>query len=55
MTSASLGTSPGSGELGALSSLVFELRDAETVLGQAAAAVARLGQALALVVPVSRP
>ncbi|MDX1883862.1 PucR family transcriptional regulator [Mycolicibacterium sp. 120270] len=43
MTSASLGANLASGELAVLSQLVFELRDAATVLGQAAAAVPRLG------------
>lgn len=43
MTSASLDASPASGGLAVLSQFVFELRDAATVLGQAAAAVPRLG------------
>ena len=43
MTSVSLGASPVLGELAALSELTFELTDAATVLGQAAAAVPHLG------------
>jgi hypothetical protein len=43
VTTASLGAGPASGELAALSQLTFELRDAATVLCQAAAAVPRLG------------
>lgn len=43
MTSVPQGISPASGELAALSSLTFELRDPMTVLSAATAAIARLG------------